>query len=57
MRAGSNPPSVFKIFRFAAYLNQVQDLIVLFGLAPYGSDVTFLLWEPQVLPSLYTRSD
>ena len=29
MRAGSNPPSVFTIFRFAAYLNLVQDPRVL----------------------------
>ena len=37
MCAGSNPPSVFTIFRFAAYLNPVQDLMVLFGLAPCGT--------------------
>jgi len=35
--AGSNPPSVFTIFRFAAYLNLVQDPTVLFGFAPCGS--------------------
>ena len=34
MCAGSNPPSVFTIFRFAAYLNLVQDPSVLFGFAP-----------------------
>ena len=37
MCAGSNPPSVLTIFRFAAYLNLVQALWVLFGLAPCGS--------------------
>ena len=37
MCAGSNPPFVFTIFRFAAYLNLVQDPTVLFGFAPYGS--------------------
>ncbi len=37
MCAGSNPPSVFTIFRFAAYLNLVQEPLVLFGLAPCGS--------------------
>lgn len=37
MCAGSNPPSVFTIFRFAAYLNLVQELKVLFGLAPCGA--------------------
>ena len=52
MCAGSNPPSVFTIFRFAAYLNLVQDLRVLFGFAPCGADFSFLLWKPQVLPSL-----
>jgi len=51
VRAGRNSPSVFTIFRFAAYLNQVQEPIVLFGLAPCGSDFSFLLWKPQVLPS------
>jgi len=35
--AGSNPPSVFTIFRFAAYLNLVQEPLILFGFAPYGS--------------------
>jgi len=35
--AGSNPPFVFTIFRFAAYLNLVQDPTVLFGFAPCGS--------------------
>jgi len=48
MCAGSNPPSVFTIFRFAAYLNLVQDLRVLFGFAPCGTAVSFLLWKPQV---------
>jgi len=48
MCAGSNPPSVFTIFRFAAYLNLVQDPRVLFGFAPCGSSVSFLLWKPQV---------
>ena len=52
MCAGSNPPSVFTIFRFAAYLNLVQELRVLFGLAPCGSAFSFLLWKSQVLPSL-----
>ncbi len=37
MCAGSNPPSVFTIFRFAAYLNLVQELKVLFGFAPCGA--------------------
>ena len=37
MCAGSNPPSVFTIFRFAAYLNLVQELKVLFGFAPCGT--------------------
>ena len=27
MRAGHNPPSVFTIFRYAAYLNKVQHLL------------------------------
>ena len=57
MRAGSNPPSVFTIFRFAAYLNLVQDPRVLFGFAPCGSDFSFLDWKSQVLPSLYSRLD
>jgi len=35
--AGSNPPFVFTIFRFAAYLNLVQDPTVLFGFTPCGS--------------------
>jgi len=48
MCAGSNPPSVFTIFRFAAYLNLVQDPTVLFGFAPCGSSVSLLLWKPQV---------
>ena len=52
MCAGSNPPFVFTIFRFAAYLNLVQDLWVLFGFAPCGSSFSFLLWKSQVLPSL-----
>jgi len=43
--AGSNPPSVFTIFRFAAYLNSVQDLIVLFGFAPHGSAFFILSLE------------
>ena len=43
VRAGRNPPSVLTIFRFAAYLNQVQELIVRFGLAPRGSAFSFLL--------------
>jgi len=43
--AGSNPPSVFTIFRFAAYLNLVQDLIVLFGFAPRGSAFFILSLE------------
>lgn len=47
MCAGSNPPSVFTIFRFAAYLNLVQELTVLFGFAPCGSAFSFLLWKPQ----------
>jgi len=38
VRASSNSPSVLTIFRFAAYLNQVQAPIVLFGLAPCGTD-------------------
>jgi len=42
MRAGRNPLSVLTIFRFAAYLNQVQNPIVLFGLAPCGTDFSFL---------------
>ena len=37
MCAGSNPPSVFTIFRYAAYLNLVQDPTVLFGFTPCGS--------------------
>ena len=37
MCAGSNPPSVFTIFRFAAYLNLVQEPKVLFGFAPCGT--------------------
>lgn len=37
MCAGSNPPFVFTIFRFAAHLNLVQELEVLFGLAPCGA--------------------
>ena len=37
MCAGSNPPSVFTIFRFAAYLNLVQGPKVLFGFAPCGT--------------------
>jgi len=57
VRAGSNPPSVFTIFRFAAYLNLVQDPRVLFGFAPCGSDFSFLDWKSQVLPSLYSRLD
>jgi hypothetical protein len=48
MCAGSNPPSVFTIFRFAAYLNLVQELLVLFGFAPCGSSFSFLLWKSQV---------
>jgi len=36
--AGSNPPFVFTILRFAAYLNLVQVPLVLFGFAPYGAD-------------------
>jgi len=43
VRAGRNPPSVLTIFSFAAYLNQVQDPKVLFGLAPRGSAFSFLL--------------
>jgi len=43
VRAGRNPPSVLTIFRFAAYLNQVQELKVRFGLAPCGSAFSFLL--------------
>ena len=37
MCAGSNPPSVFTIFRFAAYLNLLQEPEVLFGFAPCGT--------------------
>ena len=37
MCAGSNPPSVFTIFRFAVYLNLVQEPIVLFDFAPCGA--------------------
>ncbi|GFN39212.1 MAG: hypothetical protein YK1309IOTA_250004 [Marine Group I thaumarchaeote] len=51
MRAGRNPPSVFTIFSYAAYLNKVQEPIVLFGLAPCGSDFSFPNQKPQVLPS------
>jgi len=40
--AGSNPPFVFTIFRFAAYLNLLQDTKVLFGFAPCGS-ASFIL--------------
>jgi len=47
MCAGSNPPSVFTIFRFAAYLNLVQEPTVLFGFAPCGSSFSFLLWKSQ----------
>ena len=36
-RAGSNPPSVLAIFRYAAHLDLRQDAAVLFGLAPRGS--------------------
>ena len=36
-RAGSNPPSVFAIFRYAAHLDLRQDAAVPFGLAPRGS--------------------
>ena len=41
-------PSVFTIFRFAAYLNLVQELTVLFGFAPCGSSFSLLLWKSQV---------
>jgi len=51
VRAGRNPLSVLTIFRFAAYLNLVQNPMVLFGLAPCGTDFSFLYWKPQVLPS------
>src|SRR3989338_3724803 len=53
VRASSNSPSVLTIFRFAAYLNQVQAPIVLFGLAPCGTDFSFRFWKSQVLPSRY----
>jgi len=46
LRAGRNPPSVFTIFSFAAYLNKVQILFVLFGFAPHGSDFSFL--HPEI---------
>jgi len=36
--AGRNPPSVLTIFRFAAYLNLVQEHMVRFGLASCGTD-------------------
>jgi len=36
--AGRNPPSVLTIFRFAAYLNLVQEHTVRFGLASCGTD-------------------
>ena len=49
MCAGSNPPFVSTIFRFAAYLNLVQEPIVLFGFAPCGSAFSFLLWKSQAL--------
>src|SRR3989338_6880703 len=55
--AGSNPPSVFTILRFAAYLNLVQDPIVLFCFAPCGSSFSFLRWKSQVLPSLCAMLD
>ena len=55
--AGSNPLSVFTIFRFAAYLNQLQDATVLFGLAPCGTIFSFLCWKPQALPSPCSRWD
>ena len=54
MRAGRNPLSVLTIFRFAAYLNLVQNPMVLFGLAPCGTDFSFHYWKPQILSSLYT---
>ena len=56
MRAGRNPLSVLHIFRFAAYLNQMQNSIVLFGFAPCGSDLSFLLWKPQIVSSSYAPS-
>ncbi len=37
MRASRNPPSVLTTFRFAAYLNLVQDLWVRFGFASCGT--------------------
>jgi len=52
--AGRNPPSVLTIFRFAAYLNLVQEHTVRFGLASCGTDFSFRLWKPQAVPSLYT---
>jgi len=36
--AGRNPPSVLSIFRFAPYLNLVQEHRVRFGLASSGTD-------------------
>jgi len=57
VRAGRNPLSVLTIFRFAAYLNLVQNPMVLFGLAPCGTDFSFLYWKPQVLPSQYASLD
>ena len=33
----------YTLFRFAAYLNQMQNSIVLFGFAPCGTDFSFSL--------------
>lgn len=57
MRAGSNPPSVFTIFRFAAYLNQVQGPKGSVWLCSMWVRFSFLDWKSQVLPSLYSRLD
>jgi len=46
--AGSNPPSVFTIFDFAAYLNLIQEHKVLFGFALCGTAFSLPLWKPQV---------
>jgi len=45
--ASRNPPSVLTIFRFAAYLNLVQNPMVRFGFASCGADISFRFWESQ----------